>query len=472
MTSSLLSILCAVGLVAASATVAHCESPTPAPTAAVQTSPLAGTWSATLEAGGQKLRIQLNVKSDGGRLSGTLDSLDQGAFGLPLDTLVQDDGKVRFAKPAVGVAFEGTLQGNHIDGVFSQGAAKIPLVFTRGGPVAALRPQYPKGALPYRSEDVRISSPGAVLAGTFTHPAGSGPVPAILLVSGSGRLDRDETMFEQKPFLVLSDYLTRAGYAVLRLDKRGVGASTGDRAQETLDNLSSDALAAVAWLKVRPDVAPHRVGVLGHSEGGAVAALAAAAGAGDIDFVVMLGGPGEPIVDLLTEQTVGLVRAQGAPESVLAAEQDIARQEFEILKQEPDLGRARTRLQALAAAWRPKQPELADLLTGGMDRVLSPEVHSLLSYAPGETLRRISCPILAIYGGKDLQAPADSNARAAIEALTTGAAPTFTLVKLPGLNHLFQTAKTGSLAEYAQSEETMSPIALRTVSAWLDSVAR
>ena len=425
-----------------------------------------GAWSGTLEAGAMKLRIGLNVKSQDGKLSATLDSPDQGALGIPLDSVTVDGARIRFSKQSLGLSYDGVLGGGGIEGTLSQAGQKLPLVFERGKPKASARPQYPVAPFPYDAEEVTVASGDVRLAGTFTHPRQGGPFPAVLLVTGSGPQDRDETVFEQKPFLVISDYLTRAGYAVLRLDDRGTGKSTGTFGTSGLPEFTDDALAAVAWLKARPDVSGKRIGILGHSEGGMVGPLAAVR-SNDVAFLIMLAGPAQPFDELMAEQWAGLMRVAGASEAAIEANTEISRQAFTILRQESDSAKARERLQQVAAEWKTKQPELAAQFEAGVPKLLTPEIRSLFAYSAAETLAKLRCPVLALFGGKDLQVPADSNIRAAAAAFTAGHVPSFTLVKLSGLNHLFQTAKTGNVTEYAQSEETISPRALETIGAWL-----
>ncbi len=433
-----------------------------------QISSFEGAWSGTLDAGAMKLRIGLNVKSQDGKLSATLDSPDQGAFGLALDSITVDENRIRFSMQSLGLSYEGVLGTGRIEGTFTQAGQKLPLAFERGKPKAPARPQYPALPLPYDAEEVTVANGGVQLAGTFTHPRQGGPFVAILLVTGSGPQDRDETVFGQKPFLVISDHLTRAGYAVLRLDDRGTSKSTGSFSSSGLTEFTGDALAAVAWLKARPEVNAKRIGILGHSEGGMVGPLAAVR-SDDVAFVIMLAGPAQPFEELLAEQSAGMMRAGGAPEAVIEANLEMSRQAFAVLRQEPDNAKARDRLQQVAAEWKTKQPQLGAQLEAGLAQLLTPEIRSLFAYSAAETLAKLRCPVLALFGAKDLQVPADSNIGAAAAAFTAGHVASFTLVKLAGLNHLFQTAKTGSITEYAQSEETISPRALETIGAWLRS---
>lgn len=431
-----------------------------------QTESFEGAWSGTLDAGPVKLRIGLNIKSQDGKLSATLDSPDQGAYGIPCDSVAVEGNRIRFAIHKLTVTYEGVLGSGRIEGTFTQGGHDLPLGFERGKPKAAARPQYPTPPFPYEAEEVTVASGEAQLAGTFTHPKQGGPFTALLLVTGSGPEDRDETVFNQKPFLVISDYLTRAGYAVLRLDDRGTAKSTGNFSTSGLKEFTDDALAAVAWLKARPDVSGKKIGILGHSEGGMIAPLAAVRSS-DVAFIIMLAGPAQPFDELMIEQSAGMMRVSGAPEAVIEADTQMSRQAFEVLRQEPDDAKARARLTELSAEWKAKQPELAAQFDAGVAGLLTPEIRSLFAYRAAETLAKVRCPVLALYGGKDLQVPADSNIRAAAAAFTAGQAPSFSLVKLSGLNHLMQTAKTGSVTEYATTEETISPRALETMAAWL-----
>ena len=436
-----------------------------------QSSPFEGAWWGTLEAGPQQLRVVLHVAAKDGKFSATMDSPDQGAFGMAIDSVAIAQDRIRFSLQSLGASYEGVLTGGRIEGTFTQAGQKLPLAFERGNPKAAARPQYPIPPFPYDAEEVTLANGAIQLAGTYTHPKQGGPFAAVLLVTGSGPQDRDETVFEQKPFLVIADYLTRAGYGVLRLDDRGTGKSTGDFRASGLAEFTSDALAAVAWLKARPDVNPRRIGILGHSEGGAVGPLAALRST-DVGFVIMLAGPAEPFDELLAEQSAALMRAQGAPEAAIEADLEINRQAYAILRQEPDAAKARERLEQLAVEWRTKQPDEAAQFAAGIPKLLTAEFRSLLTYPAAETLAKLGCPVLALFGGKDMQVPADSNLRAAAAAFTAGHVPSFTLEKLPGLNHLFQTAKTGDVSEYSRSEETISPRALAAIAAWLRTNAQ
>jgi pimeloyl-ACP methyl ester carboxylesterase len=440
-----------------------------------------GTWEGVLDVGSARLRLVLHVRRAGdGSMSGTLDSPDQGASEIPATEVSVSGGALRFVVASIGMTYTATLQpdGVRMAGTFVQGAAELPLELARSSEDAGTeatpprRPQNPKPPLPYAEEEVVVPSEhGATLAGTLTVPPGAGPFPAAVLVSGSGAQDRDETVFGHKPFLVLSDHLTRQGIAVLRYDDRGVGSSTGDFATATSEDFATDALAAVAFLKARADIGP--VGIVGHSEGGLVGPMAAAR-SDDVDYVVMMAGPGLTGEEIVILQGQLIARAQGAPEASIRTNAETQRRLFEIVRTEPDTAVAASRLRVALAEPIAGLPEdqraqagSPEALEAQVRQVNSPWFRFFLTYDPRPTLERVRVPILALNGENDLQVPAEADLREVEAALRRGGNPDATTRLLPGLNHLFQTSATGSPADYGTIEETMAPAALDAVSAWI-----
>jgi pimeloyl-ACP methyl ester carboxylesterase len=242
--------------------------------AGAQSGKLEGTYQGTLDTGSVKLRLGLHVvRSGAGAYKSTLDSIDQSAMGIPVQQTTVTGNKLRLEMPNMGGAtYEGTLSedGAQITGTFTQGAP-LPLVFNRVEKIEAPnRPQNPKPPFPYESEEVTYTSGAVRLAGTLTIPKGVSPFPAALLITGSGPQDRDESLMGHKPFWVIADFLTRRGVAVLRVDDRGMGRSTGNSMRSTLEDFVTDVLAGVTFLKGRREIDPKRIGVIGHSEGGIV----------------------------------------------------------------------------------------------------------------------------------------------------------------------------------------------------------
>ena len=440
---------------------------------------LEGIWQGTLEAGGIKVRLVFHVsKKDGKRLA-TLDSPDQGVTGVPLDEVEDKDGRVRLGLKKGGFAFEGKLKpdGSALEGDWKQAGQSFPLTLRRVQKAPEIaRPQHPKKPYPYQEEEVAFENrkAGVKLVGTLTLPRGRGPFPAVVLISGSGAHDRDETIFGHKPFLVLADHLTRQGIAVLRCDDRGVGGSTGKKMQTTTTELAGDALAAVAFLKGRKDIAPKRIGLIGHSEGGLIAPLAASRSE-DVAFIVLLAGTGLPGEDILYLQGQAILKAMGAPEKLLADQRAFQEAIFGALRKEKDNDKARKLIdEALKKLLEKKSPEerkeaekVKDAAEAQLRMVFTPWFRYFLTYDPRPALRKVRVPVLALVGEKDVQVPPKENVKAIAAALAEGGNKDHTVKELAGLNHLFQTCKTGSLAEYARSEETFAPSALKLISDWI-----
>ncbi|MGB5672941.1 MAG: alpha/beta fold hydrolase [Gemmatimonadota bacterium] len=429
-----------------------------------------GSWVGTLDAAGQELRLVFHiVGDDAGRLSGTMDSPDQGAYGLALSAVDEgEDGSVRFEFAMAGGEFTGQFSddGNRIDGSWAQGGASLPLLLERtdAQALAPERPQEPESPFPYEALDVEFENPeaGIRLAGTFTIPAGDGPHPAVALLTGSGPQDRNSALFGHRPFLVLADYLTRSGIAVLRFDDRGIGSSTGDFAVATTPDFASDALAAVAFLQTRPEVDPEKIGLVGHSEGAIVAPMAANRG-GDVAFAVLLASTGVNGRELLVMQAKAMNRAAGLPETVIEERAEVQESVLDVaVVAENDSVAAEQARAILADAGL-----TGDAAEGQIRWLLSPWMKYFLVYDPLPELRDLSIPVLALNGEKDTQVPPIENLVPVEEALREGGNPDVTAEVLPGLNHLFQTAETGLPAEYTGIEETFSPAALEMIAAWI-----
>lgn len=434
--------------------------------AAASESPLTGDWIGTLEAQGQKLRLALHVSAaPGGGLQATFDSLDQGASGIPVDEIRLELNVVRFSLKQAGATFQGKLLGDSIDGEFRQSGFAMKLAFHRGVAEPPKRPQNPLPPYPYISEDAEFQNraAGITLSGMFTilrEAAGAAKTrkpPAVVLIVGSGPHDRDESILGHKPFLVLADYMTRHGIAVLRYDKRGVGQSKGVYKTATSADFAADASAAVDSLMARPDIDHRRVGLIGHGEGGILAPMVAAERK-DIAFVVMLAGTGVKGERIVLEQTDTMSRAEGMSEAEIARQHKRVERVLAILKAEPSIPAAAEKIHAEFGY----SPEVDKLL-------LHNDAWSryFLSYEPATSLEKLKMPVLALIGDLDCQVAADENLAAIAAALKKGGNDKFTTLLVPRLNHLFQTAVTGAVSEYVRIEETIAPVALETITQWI-----
>jgi fermentation-respiration switch protein FrsA (DUF1100 family) len=430
---------------------------------------VAGDWLGTLDVGPVTLRLVLHITAaSDGRLGATLDSIDQNAKGIPVASITLKDGAIAMALPAINGSYEGRIgaDGDTIDGTWTQ-TASLPLVFRRVKDASVLipkRPQNPVPPYPYREEAVTYSNATAnlTLAATLTVPTGAGPFPAVLLISGSGPQDRDESLMGHRPFLVLADYLTRNGIAVLRADDRGVGKSTGNYAMATTADFASDAEAGVAYLMTRAEVNKKKVGLVGHSEGGIIAPIIGARNAA-VAFMVLLAGSGVAGDEVIVAQASLIAEASGASREMAEANARNLRSILDVVKREGDDTAVAAKAREVYGGNLPPAAEAQ------LKMLTMPWFRYFISYDPAPTLRRLTQPVLAMNGERDLQVPSKPNLDAIRAALTAGGNTRIEIVEMPGLNHLFQTAKTGAPAEYGVIEETMAPAVLEKIARWISA---
>jgi uncharacterized protein len=441
---------------------------------------IAGTWQGTLDLGVAKLRLVLDFKKkDGGGFTGTMDSPDQNVFGLPIDEIMVEDKSVKFTLSKINGAYEGKLNddGQQIDGKWKQGPLALALVLKPGEKIVPpKRPQEPQPPYPYATEEVTFENSAAKIkfAGTLTLPKSGAPFPAVVLISGSGPQDRNEELMGHKPFLVWADYLTRRGVGVLRVDDRGVGGSGGQPGVSTIEEHVGDALAAVAYLKSRMDIDGQKIGLMGHSEGGLVAP-AASLQSKDIKFIVLLAGTGVVGEEILYSQGRLILQAAGAKDEAVARTRQMQEKLFSVLKEQPDATAAAEKIAKIMADVRAQLTEEERKAAENLETVAGAQVKALLTpwfrhfliYDPRPALERVTCPVLAICGEKDLQVDPKLNLPPMEAALKKSGNNDVTIKELPGLNHLFQASETGSLAEYQKIEETINPAALEAVAQWL-----
>jgi len=442
---------------------------------------LEGTWQGKLKISAIELRIVFNVSKDSeGKLSATLDSPDQGAYGIAVDEVIVNEDSVKFVVNAVKGYYDGIMIADSIkiEGSWHQGGMTLSLSLVKNGVVEKInRPQEPKEPYPYKSEEVRFvnNEAGDTLAGTLTLPDEDGPFTSVILVTGSGAQNRNEELLGYKPFLVLADYLTRNGIAVLRYDDRGVAESTGDFPSATSEDFAGDALAAVEFLKGRNDI--DKIGIAGHSEGGLIAPMVAVE-SDDVDFIVLMAGTGLRGDSILILQTGLIMRANGVDEKLVDRDLSVYRKIYnEMLsnKTNDDLKQSITDIikKAYSDLSEEERKELGDLdkyIENTLKQLISRWFRNFIQYDPYPTLTKVKCPVLAINGEKDLQVPPKENLSAIENALKEGGNKDYKIVEMPGLNHLFQTCETGSPSEYSKIEETFSPDAMKVIADWINGL--
>ena len=447
---------------------------------------VAGKWLGTITFGSTKLRIAFEISEvKEGDYTASMRSIDQSGVSIPMSAVKLNGDSLRLEMDAIHSAYEGkfTADGDTIEGNWLQRGTTTPLVMNRVDMLPEIiRPQTPKKPYPYIEEEVAYENQQANvrIAGSLTLPKEKGPFPAVLLIVGSGALDRDETISYHKPFLVLADHLTRHGIAVLRVDKRGVGKTTGEKlvgdySETTILDLADDVLAGVEYLKSRKEIDPKRIGLLGHSEGGVVGPIAASRSP-DVAFIVMLAGLGQNNGDIIIFQKSLAAREHGADENTLTLMRSWYERLYALLAEDTDDATAEKKIRALHATLTTDEKEKL----GWPDHELNNEIAGQLRphwrydlwHDPCAILRKVRCPVLALGGEKDTQVPAKENLAGIEQALKAGGNTRFTVREFPGMNHGFQTVSPSHTPGKASDGETISPLVLQTISDWIIAQTR
>lgn len=438
-----------------------------------------GDWYGALKVQSTQLRLTFHITETDEEYSATMDSPDQKAFGIPASAVSFEGDKLSITIAAANIVYEGTLGDDQkIIGVFKQGGQFFPMNLSREEikTTAPKRPQEPSIPFSYNSEDVKFENKtaGITLAGTLTTPKTGSNFPVAILISGSDAQNRDEELMGHKPFLVLSDYLTKNGIAVLRYDDRGTAESAGDFSTATTADFATDAKAAVDYLKTRKEINPAQIGLIGHSEGGIIAPMVASE-TDDVAFIVLLAGTGVRGDQLLLAQQALIGKASGMTPAQLEENDLISRGAFEIVVKDQSQEVLNANLaeymtgvfRRIPAENLPQGMKEADFVNAQLKQITSPWMEYFIKYDPAPALEKVKCPVLAINGERDLQVPPKQNLEAIKLALEKGGNPDITTMELPGLNHLFQEATTGAPSEYSEIEQTFSPDAMKIVGDWI-----
>ncbi|MBL8149999.1 MAG: alpha/beta fold hydrolase [Blastocatellia bacterium] len=447
------------------------------------TKSIKGFWFGVIDAGPIKIRVGMKISPSAtdtpSVYSGTLDVIDQNLNDLRIDVLSLQQNNLHFELKGFGASFDGFLtEDEQIKGEWKQAGRSFPLTFKKlDKPFTLNRPQNPQKPYPYKEETVVYENKkaGIKLAGTLTLPDNQGPHPVAIMITGSGPQNRNEELFQHKPFLVIADYLTRRGIAVLRYDDRGVGESTGNFPKATTEDFAEDVLAGIDYLKSRKDIDAKQIGLIGHSEGGIVAPMVATRSS-DVAFIVLLAGPGMVGRDLLMLQGELITRAEGTKEETVKKLGAYQKRIYDLILKETDKAATekaiREEIKKLLESLSEDERKVANIsestLSMQLNMLTSDWFRGLIAYDPSVALKQIKCPVLALNGEKDIQVPAKENLKAIDEALKAGGNKDYKIVTLSGLNHLFQSCETGQIAEYGFIEETFSPKALEEIGNWLD----
>ena len=448
-----------------------------------QASKFNGDWLGTLNVG-VELRVVFHIKETGpNSFITTADSPDQSAYGMKCDSTGISGNSITIVMSSLNATYTGKLVNDStIDGTFTQ-QASFPLVLKKTDKIIErVRPQTPTAPFAYKTEDLQYDNAdrSAKLAATIAIPQGAGPFPAVLLITGSGPQDRDETIMDHKLFAVLADHLTKKGFIVLRVDDRGIGKSTGNFALATSADFAKDVSSGVDYLLSRPEVDKKKIGLLGHSEGGMIAPMVAVQRK-DINFIILLAGPGVKILDLMAEQNEAIARSSGLSETALKEIKPLFRKIASAIMGAPDSATAIKNVSAALETWAAgKSEELLEELhfetkedrlsyvTEMVNQFQSPWFKYFMSFDPQPWLEKLNCKVLALNGDKDIQVISSQNLPGIEAALKKGRVKTYEIKELKGLNHLFQSCKTCTVDEYGELEETVSPTVLEIIAGWLE----
>ena len=428
----------------------------------------------------RSLEFIVSFSISDGTPQGTISIPNQMIKDLPLSEVKLEDGKLFFMiKPAgapemywAKYSFDGVLDNQEVSGFLEQGGRQFETILSQtDAPVALNRPQMPTAPFPYTEQEVAYINPEdkASLAGTLTMPTGDGPHPAVLLISGSGQQDRDSSVFGHKPFWVIADHLTRQGIAVLRMDDRGTGKSTGVRLDLTSLIFAQDVEAGVEFLASQSDIDAKRIGLIGHSEGGMIAPIVASQRS-DVSFLVLLAGPGVNGLEVLTQQNYDILKASGIStedlEPLKVAYRGAMSYEStpeEAYKHAVEL----IKIQAKSGSEPLSQSKIEESARKLLMSKGKAWLKTFLTLEPSEYLTKVKSPVLALNGSLDLQVSAAVNLAAIEKSLKAGGNQDFTVQSLEGLNHMFQQAQTGLVSEYEIIEETFNPKALNVMTDWI-----
>lgn len=455
-----------------------------------------GDWEGTLKANQRSIDIVFHIKSDSkGAYLAFLDVPVQKAFNVAASEVVVEGDSIVIIIKAVSLRFVGMLRDNkNMNGNWKQAGMTIQVPMKRTGngtnEKTFKRPQVPQPPFPYKSEEVEFDNKDKSIhfGATFTIPSSGGRLneagktiyPVVILITGSGKQDRDETMFEHKPFAIIADYLTKKGIAVLRMDDREMGKSTGDFMKSTTFDFVKDIEAGIDYLKGRQEVDILNIGLLGHSEGGLIAPILASK-RDDIKFIVLMAAPGLKFTEIMEQQNVNVLVSQGISQKIIEDMKPMLRDLVNTIITAPDTSIARINSIKIFNAWQENQSRTVVKNTTGvtdeasMNNYIKKMVFNLnvpwnatiMKIDPSIYLGALKCSVLAINGEKDIQVDAKTNLVAIEKYLKKSSSKDIEVKSFKGLNHLFQHCKKCTFEEYLDIEETIAPEVLEFIGNWI-----
>jgi dipeptidyl aminopeptidase/acylaminoacyl peptidase len=425
---------------------------------------ITGAWSGELTVQGMSLPLIIHIKKDGNSLISSMDSPKQGATNIPLGATTFIDNQLSINAPALGLSYAGKYTNDTFEGVFKQGGMEIPMTLARQNETIKPlnRPQTPKAPFDYATEEVSFLNPidKNTLAGTLSTPKNfTKKSPILVMITGSGPQNRDEELFDHKPFAVIANDFAKKGIATLRLDDRGIGGSSKGKKTDTSANFATDIEAATSFLANK---GYSNIGLLGHSEGGMIAPMIATKSK-NIRFIVLMAAPGMAVDELLTQQNYLAGKLAGISEEQLLENKKINKKIYAFIKNYSGI----TYEKDLRSFLGNEDGKVDETL---LNQLKNPWFTYFIKFNPATYLTQVKIPVLAINGGLDFQVPAKDNLAAIKNSLTIAKNKNFETYEFEGMNHLFQECKTGAFSEYGEIEQTISPKVLAKMSSWISKL--
>lgn len=444
-----------------------------------------GIWRGTLN-GARDLEVSFEITGDNADvLTAALDVPMQGAKGLKCDTVYITNDTLIVSMKMINGKYTGKIANvNRIEGFWVQNGLSVPLDLDRTkGKIQLNRPQTPQPPFSYKVEEFVFFNRNKSMqfGATITAPKDNKRHPAVILISGSGPQNRDEEIFQHRPFAVVADHLTKQGYVVMRIDDRGVGATGGERENATSRDFADDVIEAIEYLKTRPEVNKRKIGLYGHSEGGLIAQLVAAE-RDDIDFIVLMAAPGVPVKQTMVEQNKAIIMAGSLGEETAEGYAVLYKDIIDDITSSTSRDEVERKMNKSIDSWKAKTNKDIVLQTTGIKDSMSQEVFVyefleqawnnwtvyFMNYKPGPVIEQLDCKVLALNGDRDIQVISRSNLEGIQQALEKSKSKEFEVREIQGVNHLFQECEKCTVQEYAEIEQTIKPEVLDIVANWLN----
>jgi hypothetical protein len=428
-----------------------------------------GDWTGKILIQGFPLTLDYHISKNENGFSATMDSPDQKSFGNKVKEVIAVGNEINLNFPDYKIFTKLRFKNDSLIGNYTQYGKDYSLKLSRktGESTGINRPQEPKAPFDYQIEEVKFRNEKdqITLAGTMTLPKGEGPFPTVILVSGSGGQNRDEELFNHKPFWVIADYFAKNGIATLRYDDRGIAQSEGNFAASTSQDFAEDAKAGLDFLKKHKLVDTNKLGIIGHSEGGMIAPMIAADDK-SIDFIILLAGPGIPIDELMVLQNNEVSKANGLSKSIIEQNSTLNQKCYAIIKTEKDLYKAKSKLNKLLA-----KTEMSEIdVHNTINLITSPWFRYFIQYDPKIALEKIKCPVLALNGDKDIQVTAKENLAGIDASLKKAGNQNYEVKLVENKNHLFQTTQKLGIDEYLENEESFAPDVMKMMLNWIQKI--